>query len=147
MDSTTVATVVLAFDEKNITNTYDGTGFVIARTSQTDITACTWTSKKWPFTTPEGKVLIRAYIGKPGDTVGFKNLSQMMTISGNPDFTIVNRLPKSMPQYHVGHIKMIKEIQQHIKTTYPRLRVTGHRLKLSVYQTAYNKVRMQLMKY
>ena len=25
----------------------------------------------------------------------------------------------------VGHIKMIKEIQQHIKTTYPRLRVTG----------------------
>ena len=103
MDSTTVATVVLAFDEKNITNTYDGTGFVIARTSQTDITACTWTSKKWPFTTPEGKVLIRAYIGKPGDTVVDdhtdeeivsivrKDLSQMMTISGNPDFTIVNR--------------------------------------------------------
>ena len=69
MDSTTVATVVMAFDEKNIENTYDGTGFVIARTSQTDITACTWTSKKWPFTTPEGKVLIRAYVGKPGDTV------------------------------------------------------------------------------
>ncbi|NOJ58247.1 protoporphyrinogen oxidase, partial [Myxococcus xanthus] len=69
MDSTSVATVVLAFDEQNIENTYDGTGFVIARTSDTDITACTWTSKKWPFTTPEGKVLIRAYIGKPGDTV------------------------------------------------------------------------------
>ncbi len=52
MDSTTVATVVLAFDEKDIENTHDGTGFVIARTSDTDITACTWTSKKWPFTTP-----------------------------------------------------------------------------------------------
>lgn len=45
MPSTTVATVVLAFDEQHIENTYDGTGFVIARTSQTDITACTWTSK------------------------------------------------------------------------------------------------------
>ena len=43
MDSTTVATVVMAFDDKNIENTYDGTGFVIARTSKTDITACTWT--------------------------------------------------------------------------------------------------------
>lgn len=32
MDSTTVATVVLAFDEKDIENTHDGTGFVIART-------------------------------------------------------------------------------------------------------------------
>lgn len=122
MDSTTVATVVMAFDEKNIENTYDGTGFVIARTSQTDITACTWTSKKWPFTTPEGKVLIRAYVGKPGDTVVDdhtddeivsivrKDLRKMMTFKGNPDFTIVNRLPKSMPQYHVGHIKNIKII-------------------------------------
>ena len=137
MDSTTVATVVMAFDEKNIENTYDGTGFVIARTSQTDITACTWTSKKWPFTTPEGKVLIRAYVGKPGDTVVDdhtddeivsivrKDLRKMMTFKGNPDFTIVNRLPKSMPQYHVGHIKNIKIIQQHIKNTYPRLRITG----------------------
>lgn len=137
MDSTTVATVVMAFDEKNIENTYDGTGFVIARTSQTDITACTWTSKKWPFTTPEGKVLIRAYVGKPGDTVVDdhtddeivsivrKDLRKMMTFKGDPDFTIVNRLPKSMPQYHVGHIKNIKIIQQHIKNTYPRLRITG----------------------
>lgn len=137
MDSTTVATVVMAFDEKNIENTYDGTGFVIARTSQTDITACTWTSKKWPFTTPEGKVLIRAYVGKPGDTVVDdhtddeivsivrKDLRKMMTFKGDPDFTIVNRLPKSMPQYHVGHIKNIKIIQQHIKNTYPSLRITG----------------------
>lgn len=137
MDSTTVATVVMAFDDKNIENTYDGTGFVIARTSKTDITACTWTSKKWPFTTPEGKVLIRAYVGKPGDTVVDdhtddeivsivrRDLSQMMTFKGDPDFTIVNRLPKSMPQYHVGHIKNIKAIQQHIKNTYPRLRITG----------------------
>ncbi|HDD0554049.1 TPA: protoporphyrinogen oxidase [Staphylococcus aureus] len=137
MDSTTVATVVLAFDEKDIENTYDGTGFVIARTSDTDITACTWTSKKWPFTTPEGKVLIRAYVGKPGDTVVDdhtdnelvsivrRDLSQMMTFKGDPEFTIVNRLPKSMPQYHVGHIQQIRQIQAHIKQTYPRLRVTG----------------------
>lgn len=137
MNSTTVATVVLAFDEENIENTYDGTGFVIARTSKTSITACTWTSKKWPFTTPEGKVLIRAYVGKPDDTIVDdhtdeeivnivkKDLSQMMTFKGAPDFSIVNRLPKSMPQYHVGHIDRIKEVQTHIKTSYPRLRITG----------------------
>ncbi|MGT0298927.1 FAD-dependent oxidoreductase [Staphylococcus aureus] len=106
MDGTTVATVVLAFDEKDIENTHDGTGLVVARTSDTDITACTWTSKKWPFTTPEGKVLIRAYVGKPGDTVVDdhtdnelvsivrRDLSQMMTFKGDPEFTIVNRLQK-----------------------------------------------------
>ncbi len=66
-----------------------------------------WTSKKSPFTTPEGKVLIRAYVGKPGDTVVDdhtdnelvsivrRDLSQMMTFKGDPEFTIVKiRLPK-----------------------------------------------------
>lgn len=137
MDSTSVATVVLAFDEKNVENTYDGTGFVIARTSNTRITACTWTSKKWPFTTPKGKVLLRAYVGKPGDPIletmndeeivstVRKDLGQMMHIKGDPEFTIVHRMPKSMPQYHVGHIAKIHEIQDHIRHTYPHLRITG----------------------
>ncbi|SUK96204.1 Protoporphyrinogen IX oxidase, aerobic [Staphylococcus aureus] len=31
----------------------------------------------------------------------------MMTFKGDPEFTIVNRLPKSMPQYHVGHIQQL----------------------------------------
>ena len=137
MDSTTVATVVFAFDEKNIENTYNGTGFVIARTSHTDITACTWTTKKWPFTTPKGKVLLRAYVGKPGDTVvddhtdeeivniARRDLSKMMTFKGDPDFTIVNRLPKSMPQYHIGHMTQIRNIQNHVKRQYNGLRITG----------------------
>ena len=137
MDSTTVATVVFAFDEKNIENTYNGTGFVIARTSHTDITACTWTTKKWPFTTPKGKILLRAYVGKPGDTVvddhtdeeivniARRDLSKMMTFKGDPDFTIVNRLPKSMPQYHIGHMTQIRNIQNHVKRQYNGLRITG----------------------
>jgi len=49
----------------------------------------------------------------------------MMTFKGNPDFSIVNRLPNSMPQYHVGHINQINEIQSHIRNSYPRLRITG----------------------
>ncbi len=137
MQSTSVATVVLAFDEKDIENTYDGTGFVIARTSNTTITACTWTSKKWPFTTPEGKVLLRAYVGKPGDTtldahnddeivsIVRNDLNKMMNINGDPEFSIVNRLPQSMPQYRVGHIDKVKDIQSHIIKNYPKLRITG----------------------
>ena len=45
MDSTTVATVVLAFDEKTLKTLMMVLASVIARTSDTDITACTWTSK------------------------------------------------------------------------------------------------------
>ena len=89
------------------------------------------------FTTPQGKVLIRAYVGKPGDTVvedhtdeeiatiARRDLNKMMTFHGDPEFTIVNRLTKSMPQYHIGHIGQIRKIQQHVKNNYSALRITG----------------------
>lgn len=137
LEASSVATIVFAFDEKNIKNTHNGTGFVIARTSNTFITACTWTTKKWPHTTPDGKVLIRAYIGKPGDdivkthsdeelvAIAKKDLSQMMTFYGEPDFTIVNKMLDASPQYHVGHIHQIKQIQEHVYKNYPHLQITG----------------------
>ncbi|ARJ50091.1 protoporphyrinogen oxidase [Staphylococcus lutrae] len=137
LEASSVATIVFAFDEKDIENTYNGTGFVIARTSGTSITACTWTTKKWPHTTPEGKVLIRAYIGKQGDNIvnektdealiniAKKELQLMMTFHGEPEWTIVNKMPHASPQYHVGHIAQIKEIQQHIIDHYPHLQITG----------------------
>ncbi|UXU55838.1 protoporphyrinogen oxidase [Staphylococcus agnetis] len=137
LEASSVATIVFAFDEKNIKNTHNGTGFVIARTSNTSITACTWTTKKWPHTTPDGKVLIRAYIGKPGDdivkthsdeelvAIAKKDLSQMMTFYDEPDFTIVNKMLDASPQYHVGHIHQIKQIQEHVYKNYPHLQITG----------------------
>lgn len=71
----------------------------------------------------------------------------MMTFKGDPEFTIVNRLPKSMPQCHVGHIQQIRQIQAHIKQTYPRLRVTGASFEASLdYLIVLHKVKLLLKK-
>ncbi|GGI40591.1 protoporphyrinogen oxidase [Mammaliicoccus stepanovicii] len=137
MPSTSVATVVMAFDKEQVINDKDGTGFVIARTSDTEITACTWTNKKWPHTTPEGKVLLRAYVGKAGSNiihhkdeeqlkrVALNDLNKIMKIKGEPEFYIVTKLPHSMPQYEVGHIDRINDIKDHIETNYHNLIITG----------------------
>ncbi|GGB02175.1 protoporphyrinogen oxidase [Macrococcus hajekii] len=137
METTSVATVVMAFDESQVNNEENGTGFVIARNSDTVITACTWTSKKWAHSTPEGKVLLRAYVGRPGDTVVKDNddesliklarqdLDKMMDIKGEPDFAIVTRLMNSMPQYEVGHIDRVRHIQRYMAEHYPGLILTG----------------------
>lgn len=137
METTSVATVVMAFDESQVKNEENGTGFVIARNSDTVITACTWTSKKWTHSAPEGKVLLRAYVGRPGDTVvkdhndaelvalARRDLDKMMDIKGEPEFTIVTRLMNSMPLYEVGHIDRIHAIQRYMKETYPGLILTG----------------------
>ncbi|WP_414045916.1 protoporphyrinogen oxidase [Macrococcus equi] len=137
METTSVATVVMAFDAEQVNNEENGTGFVIAKNSDTVITACTWTDKKWSHTTPPGKTLLRAYVGRPGSNVvrdnddeaivklARKDLDKMMEIKGEPEFTIVTKLFNSMPQYEVGHIDRIRAIQHYIKTQYPGLVITG----------------------
>lgn len=137
LEASSVATIAMAFDDHDIENDYNGTGFVVSRTSNTNITACTWTSKKWPHTAPNGKTLIRAYIGKPGEklvensseeelvALARKDLSHMMTFHGDPEFTVVNKMIQASPQYHVGHIAQIEAIQKHIHDNYQHLQITG----------------------
>src|SRR5699024_2686720 len=55
MPATSVANVALAFNEKDVKNGVNGTGYVVSRNSDFRITACTWTNKKWPGTAPDGK--------------------------------------------------------------------------------------------
>ncbi|WKB35116.1 protoporphyrinogen oxidase [Terrilactibacillus sp. S3-3] len=64
---TSVATVAMAFDAKDVKLSLEGTGFVVSRKEPVSITAATWTHLKWPHTAPEGKALLRAFVGKPGD--------------------------------------------------------------------------------
>src|SRR5699024_10199730 len=65
--ATSVANVAMAFDESVVKQDIDGTGFVVSRNSDFRITACTWTHKKWPNAAPEGKALVRCYVGRPSD--------------------------------------------------------------------------------
>ena len=79
----------------------EGTGFLVSRSSDYSITACTWTHRKWPTTTPEGKILLRAFVGRVGDEaivdlsdaeiekIVLADLSKIMTIKGKPDFTLL----------------------------------------------------------
>lgn len=132
-----VANIVLAFDEADIGGDLEGTGFVVSRNSPFRITACTWTSRKWPATTPEGKVLLRAYVGKPTDQaivqlsdeeiqdIVLRELSQIMTINGAPAFSIVTRWTQQMPQYNVGHPATIQKLENDLKDHLPGMYIAG----------------------
>ncbi|KAA6453636.1 protoporphyrinogen oxidase [Bacillus swezeyi] len=137
MVSTSVANVALGFPEEAVQMEHQGTGFVISRNSDFSITACTWTNKKWPNTTPKGKVLLRAYVGKAGDEsvveqsdnemvkIVLDDLKRIMKIDGEPEMSCITRWNEAMPQYHVGHKKRINEIRERLKTSYPGIFVTG----------------------
>lgn len=57
----------MSFNEEDVDFSLDGTGFVIAKSEKTSITACTWTSRKWPHTTPQDSVVLRCYVGRAED--------------------------------------------------------------------------------
>lgn len=129
--STSVATVALAFPKEAVKKDIDGTGFVVSRRGDYSITACTWTHKKWEHSTPEGKVLLRCYVGRSGDEtivdlsddriiqIVLEDLSKTMDITMKPDFAIVSRWKDSMPQYTVGHKQRLESINQHVKAELP----------------------------
>lgn len=135
--STSVATVALAFPEEAVKKDIDGTGFVVSRNSDYSITACTWTHKKWAHSTPEGKVLLRCYVGRAGDEaivdlsddqiikIVLDDLNKTMDITMKPDFAVVSRWKDSMPQYTVGHKQRLETIKKQLKAELPGVFIAG----------------------
>lgn len=141
MAATSVANVAMVFDESAIKNDVNGTGFVVSRNSDYRITACTWTHRKWPQFIPEGKVMLRCYVGKPGDeevvnlsdgqivNIALNDLNKIMAITKRPEFSIVSRWENAMPQYSVGHKDRIDTIQQKIRQELPGMALAGSSYK------------------
>ncbi|MCH1626837.1 protoporphyrinogen oxidase [Fredinandcohnia quinoae] len=137
MPSTSVATVAMAFPESAIKKDIEGTGFVVSRNNDYIITACTWTHKKWPHTTPSGKVLLRCYVGKAGDEaivdqsddeiikVVLDDLNKTMDITEQPEFTVISRWKDAMPQYTVGHKERIEFVKKNVQEQLPGVYLAG----------------------
>ncbi|QMV40582.1 protoporphyrinogen oxidase [Cohnella cholangitidis] len=132
-----VANVVLAYDEAGFKHNLDGSGFLIPRGEHRQITASTWTSAKWLHTAPNGKRLIRCYVGRAGDEKGVelndavlagvvqRDLQDLMGLTATPEFVEITRLRHSMPQYPVGHVDAIASFRQGLSERLPGVFATG----------------------
>ncbi|MCA1059593.1 protoporphyrinogen oxidase [Rossellomorea aquimaris] len=137
MPATSVATVAMGFSQQAVKKDIAGTEFLVSRNSDYSLTAGTWTHKKWPHTAPEGKALLRCYLGKSGDEtivdlsddhieqIVLDDLSKIMDIEGQPDFTIVTRYKNSMPQYTVGHLERIQDMHHDAEARLPGIFIAG----------------------
>lgn len=132
-----VANVIMAFDSKDVPFDLDGSGFLIPRNKGRTITACTWTSSKWLHSAPEGKVLMRCYVGRSGEQEWLnwsddelvrrvrKDVSDIMGVKKEPLFHEITRMPRSMPQYPVGHLNEIARFRRELTAVCPGVFVTG----------------------
>ena len=113
-----------------------GTGFVVPRTEGIALLAGTWVSSKWPGRAPEGHVLMRGFLGGGRDPrrldapdhelveTAQQELAELLGISGSPLFTRLYRWTRQSPQYEVGHLQRVAQIERRL-TTLPGVFVTG----------------------
>jgi oxygen-dependent protoporphyrinogen oxidase len=137
IDYISVANVIMAFDRKDIPFELDASGFLVPKHEGYTITACTLTSAKWLHAAPEGKVLLRCYIGRSGEqewpawsdeqliSKARHDIGDLLGITAEPGFVEVTRLMHSMPQYPVGHLEAIAEFKKELAAAMPRVLVTG----------------------
>jgi oxygen-dependent protoporphyrinogen oxidase len=137
IDYISVANVIMAFDRKDIPFELDASGFLVPRYEGRTITACTLTSAKWLHTAPDGKVLLRCYIGRSGEqewpewtddqlvSKARHDLHELLGLEAKPLFAEVTRLMHSMPQYPVGHLEQLARFREDLAAAMPRVLITG----------------------
>jgi oxygen-dependent protoporphyrinogen oxidase len=118
------ALVNLAFAETDVP-ALNGYGYVIPSVEGREALACTWTSRKWQNRAPEGKVLLRVYIGRYGDNVTAYEDGRLLAIAQNeirdtlnitaePLLQRIIRYPGAMPQYNMGHLDRLDTIEERL---------------------------------
>ncbi|HZM60708.1 MAG TPA: protoporphyrinogen oxidase [Vicinamibacterales bacterium] len=130
------ATVALGFRREHVAHPLAGTGFVVPRVERRGLLAATWISSKWPGRAPEGHVLLRGFLGGGRDPHRLDDSDQMLIdttrhelgallgISAEPLFVRVYRFTKQSPQYEVGHLERVAQIEQRLAAI-PGVFVTG----------------------
>lgn len=131
------AIVVAAYAKNQIAGELDGFGFVVPAVERRHILAASYSSSKFDGRAPDGCVLIRAFLGgaehpdqlESDDETLVRlteaDLSELLGVRGAPEFTRVVRWPRSMPQYHVGHLDLIERIEK-LAAHWPTLALAGN---------------------
>ena len=119
-----MAIVVLGVDSRQIPRAPHCFGFVVPEIENRNLVACSFASHKFSGRAPDGKVLVRCFIGGSlhGDRVAFedrqliamarKDLADLIGLEGDPEYQQVVRWQNCMPQYVVGHLERVAEVER-----------------------------------
>jgi oxygen-dependent protoporphyrinogen oxidase len=131
------AIVVLAFDRTAVRRPLSGSGFVVPRVERgARLLAATFLSSKWAGRAPEGRVLLRAFLGGVRDPDAVdrtderlidetqRELSAIVGLAGPPLFARVYRWPRAAAQHEVGHLARVADIDRRLAQV-PGVFLTG----------------------
>ncbi|HSE15939.1 MAG TPA: protoporphyrinogen oxidase [Pyrinomonadaceae bacterium] len=117
------ATINFAYRRAAIKHPLNGFGFVVPFIEKRSLIACTFSSVKFSGRAPEDHVLLRAFAGGALQPEIFaldeaemvkrveSDLRELLGIREDPRFIEIAKWARSMPQYEVGHLDRVNEIE------------------------------------
>ena len=117
------AIVSLGFDREQVGHPLNGMGVVVPAIEQSPILACSFSSQKYAHRAPEGKLLLRVFVGgarrpelaEMDDAellpLVLNHLKPLLDLRGEPRYCDIAHWPNTMPQYHVGHNELVARIE------------------------------------
>lgn len=131
------ATINFGYRRAAISHPLNGFGFVVPFIEKRSLLACTFSSVKFAGRAPDDHVLLRAFAGGALQPEIFaldevelskrveSDLRELLGIREDPRFIEVAKWERSMPQYEVGHLDRVSEIEK-LATELPRLSLAGN---------------------
>jgi oxygen-dependent protoporphyrinogen oxidase len=118
------AIVTLAYRTEQIARPLTGHGYLVPRVEGGPILACTWSSRKWAGRAPDGWELLRIFLGRSGNgeallefdddtllAIAQSEVATRLGATGAPVLGRVQRWPRGMPQYLLGHPERIARVE------------------------------------
>ena len=118
--------VAFGFDQAVFRTRPEGFGFVVPRSERRRLVALTWVSTKFPFRSPEDQLLVRCFLGGARDpqaaeldddqlvAVALREMGEILGERIQPVFHQVYRWPRCMPEYGLGHLERLREIESRL---------------------------------
>lgn len=132
-----VSVVCLGYRKENVAHNLNGFGFLVPHREERKILGTLWDSSVFPNRASEGHALLRTMVGgaqypemamlednKIIDTV-FSELNEILGLKTEPDMVRIYRWEKAIPQYLLGHGKLLDGIDDRMRQ-YTGLYLTGN---------------------
>jgi protoporphyrinogen/coproporphyrinogen III oxidase len=132
-----VVVASMAFERRQVRHPLDGFGFVVPAIERRKILSASFSSEKFAGRAPKDKVVIRTFVGGACqrelvdlndadlERLVAEELADLLGITGRPLWTMIARWSQSMPQYHLGHLEHVAQIEASIDSL-PDLAFAGN---------------------
>lgn len=131
------AVIAAAYPTNAIRRPVDAFGIVVPAMERRRIVAVSCASQKFPGRAPDDVTLLRVFLGgvlqpdlvdAPDDElleIAQSELQALIGVDGQPLLTDVKRWRQAMPQYEVGHVQHVDQIEERV-TRLPGLQLAGN---------------------